>query len=67
MLGIQVTGGPVAGGQKEPRKEFTTLAAFLEVPGNDAVLSAKLYGPKASVGAQKAAFVKMLKGLKKSA
>jgi hypothetical protein len=59
-------GGPFAGGTKEARKGFTTYAAFLEIPGTDGVLTAKLYGPKASVAAQKEAFVKLLKGLKKS-
>jgi hypothetical protein len=57
-------GGPFAPGKVELRKDYRTLAAWIEPEGGDRVFSIKLVGPKKSVGEQRNDFIKMLKSTK---
>jgi len=57
-------GGPFAPGKVELRKEYRTLAAWIEPEGGDRVFSIKMVGPKKSVAAQRDDFVAMLKSTK---
>jgi len=59
-------GGPFApgGGKVELRKDYRTLAAWVEPEGGEQVYSIKLVGSKKSVGAQRDDFIKMLKSTK---
>lgn len=59
-------GGPFApgGGKVELRKDYRTIAAWVEPEGGDRVFSIKLLGPKKSVGAQREDFIAMLKSTK---
>jgi hypothetical protein len=57
-------GGPFAPGKVELRKDYRTLAAWIEPEGGDQVFSIKMFGPKKSVGEQREDFIKMLKSTK---
>jgi hypothetical protein len=57
-------GGPFAPGKVELRKDYRTLAAWVEPEGGDRVFSIKIVGPKKSVGAQRDDFLAMVKSTK---